>query len=200
MGVEGMEDYSCLCLMLLWKGGIHGENWNCSTSRSWHDETATFTGGGWTLCEVGGTRREMSSVLIPTMLWKLPFALEICGSFVWARVLTLYHSFLFIFTVCHPEVFNTYINIQWSISQTQQYFIMFVIVLGQHVSILIESSSGPSKNTDPYLPMFKMYCRIQPLNTGYKSLNFRQEYNIDVGTISLNTQNIIAWFLMVLTF
>jgi len=25
---------------------------------------------------------------------------------------------------------------------------MFIIVLGQHVSILIESSSGPSKNTD----------------------------------------------------
>jgi len=28
---------------------------------------------------------------------------------------------------------------------------MFITVLGQHVSILIESSSGPSKNTDPYL-------------------------------------------------
>jgi hypothetical protein len=26
-------------------------------------------------------------------------------------------------------------------------------VLGQHVSILIESSSGPSKKTDPYLEM-----------------------------------------------
>jgi len=33
---------------------------------------------------------------------------------------------------------------------------MFIIVLGQHVSILIESSSGPTKNTDPYLAMFKM--------------------------------------------
>ena len=33
--------------------------------------------------------------------------------------------------------------------QTQQNFIMFIIVLGQHISILIESSSGPSKNTDP---------------------------------------------------
>jgi len=30
---------------------------------------------------------------------------------------------------------------------------MFIIVLGQHVSILIESYSGPSKNTDPYLAM-----------------------------------------------
>jgi len=29
--------------------------------------------------------------------------------------------------------------------KTQQNFIIFVIVLGQHVSILIESSSGPSK-------------------------------------------------------
>jgi len=37
---------------------------------------------------------------------------------------------------------------------------MFIIVLGQHVSILVESSSGPSKNTDPYLAMFKMRCGI----------------------------------------
>jgi len=44
--------------------------------------------------------------------------------------------------------------------QTQQNFIMFIIVLGQHVSILIESSLGPSKNTDPYLAMFKMRCGI----------------------------------------
>jgi len=29
--------------------------------------------------------------------------------------------------------------------QTQQNYIMFIIVLVQHVSILIESSSGPSK-------------------------------------------------------
>jgi len=28
---------------------------------------------------------------------------------------------------------------------------MFFIVLGQHVSILVQSSSGPSKKTDPYL-------------------------------------------------
>ena len=37
---------------------------------------------------------------------------------------------------------------------------MFIIALGQHVSILIESSSGPSKTTDPYLAMFKMRCGI----------------------------------------
>ena len=36
-------------------------------------------------------------------------------------------------------------HIQGRISQTQENFIMFIIVLGQHVSILIESSSGPSK-------------------------------------------------------
>ena len=39
-------------------------------------------------------------------------------------------------------------------------FIMFIIVLGQHVSILIESSSGPSKKTDPYLKCLKMHCVI----------------------------------------
>jgi len=37
---------------------------------------------------------------------------------------------------------------------------MFIIVLGQHVSILIESSSDPSKKIDPYLEMFKMRCGI----------------------------------------
>jgi len=37
---------------------------------------------------------------------------------------------------------------------------MFIILLGQHVSILIESSSGPPKNTDRYLAMFKMRCGI----------------------------------------
>jgi len=37
---------------------------------------------------------------------------------------------------------------------------MFIIVLGQHVSSLIESSSGPPKNTDPYLAMFKVRCGI----------------------------------------
>ena len=37
---------------------------------------------------------------------------------------------------------------------------MFIIVLGQHVSILIEPSSGPSKKTDPYLEVFKMRCGI----------------------------------------
>ena len=36
----------------------------------------------------------------------------------------------------------------------------FFTVLGQHVSILIESCSGPSKKTDLYLEMFKMRCWI----------------------------------------
>ena len=42
--------------------------------------------------------------------------------------------------------------------QTQQNFFMFSIVLGQHVSNLIESFSDPSKKIDPYLEMFKMRC------------------------------------------
>jgi len=37
---------------------------------------------------------------------------------------------------------------------------MFIIVPGQHVSILIESYSGPSKNADPYLAVFKMRSGI----------------------------------------
>ena len=42
---------------------------------------------------------------------------------------------------------------------------MFIIVLGQHVSILIESTSGPSTNTDSYLAMCKMYCVIPNITT-----------------------------------
>ena len=34
---------------------------------------------------------------------------------------------------------KSYINIQWCVSQAQQNIIMVIIVLGQHVSILIES-------------------------------------------------------------
>jgi len=37
---------------------------------------------------------------------------------------------------------------------------MFIIVLGQHVSILTESSSGRSKKIDPYLKYLKMCCGI----------------------------------------
>ena len=62
-------------------------------------------------------------------------------------------TYVAILNVCHPEVFNTYINTQLCVSQTQHNFIMFIIVLGQHVSILIESSSGPSKKIDHYLEM-----------------------------------------------
>ena len=40
---------------------------------------------------------------------------------------------------------------------------MFIIVLGQHVPILIESSSGPSKKTDPYLEMLKCAVGSQTL-------------------------------------
>jgi hypothetical protein len=65
----------------------------------------------------------------------------------------------FLFNVCHPEVFNTYKKYTM-MCQTQKNFIMFTIVLGQHVSLLIESSSGPSKKTYPYLEMFKMRCGI----------------------------------------
>jgi len=53
--------------------------------------------------------------------------------------------------VTNYGTYITYINIQ-------QNFIMFIIALGQRVSILIESSSGPSKKIDPSLEMFTMCC------------------------------------------
>jgi len=40
---------------------------------------------------------------------------------------------------------------------------MFFIVLGQHVSILIDSSSGPYKKIDPYLEMLKCAVGSQTL-------------------------------------
>jgi len=46
------------------------------------------------------------------------------------------HTYIYTYTHTHTKL---------CISQTQQNFIMFIIVLGQHVSILIESSSSPSK-------------------------------------------------------
>ena len=79
---------------------------------------------------------------------------------------------------------------------------MFIIVLGQHVSSLIKSSSGPSKI------QILTYSRIRPLYTGYKrpeffvikirlntgdkSLKVRQEYNINIKKISLTKRNISA--------
>jgi len=50
---------------------------------------------------------------------------------------------------------------------------MSIIVLGQHVSILIESSSGSYKKIDPYLKCLKMRCGIPnayiPDKTMYKT-------------------------------
>ena len=75
-------------------------------------------------------------------------------SIFWKRVIPIFLAGNWIIT---PQLLSLWpgINIQWCISQTQQNFIMFIIVLGQHVSILIESSWGPYKNTDPYLAMLK---------------------------------------------
>jgi len=52
---------------------------------------------------------------------------------------------------------------------------MFITVLGQHVSILIETSSGPSTNTDPYLAMFKMRPGIPNIKTYASYTQFYQE-------------------------
>jgi len=48
-------------------------------------------------------------------------------------------------------------------SDTTELYLMFIIVFGHHVSIPIESSSGPSENTDPYLKMLKCAVGSQTL-------------------------------------
>jgi hypothetical protein len=50
-------------------------------------------------------------------------------------------------------------------------FIGFIIVLGQHVSILVESYSGPSKKIDPYLKCLKMRCVIPNAYIPYKTMS-----------------------------
>jgi len=57
-------------------------------------------------------------------------------------------------------MFNAYINIQSCVSQTQQNFIILIFVLGRHVSILTESSSGTSKKIDSYLKCLKLRCGV----------------------------------------
>ena len=55
---------------------------------------------------------------------------------------------------------------------------MFFIVLGKNVSILIETSSGPSKKIDPYLEMLK--CAV-----GTQTLTFLIKLCIKKGTCIL---------------
>ena len=59
---------------------------------------------------------------------------------------------------------------------------MFITVLGQHVSIHIASSSGPSKKIDPYLEMFKMRCGIPNAYILDKTM-----YKMHVSLCSVNT-------------
>ena len=63
---------------------------------------------------------------------------------------------------------------------------MFIIVLGRHVSILTESSSCPSNNTDPYLAMFKMRCGIPNAYTLDKTM-----YKMHVSLCSYYTIRIL---------
>ena len=53
---------------------------------------------------------------------------------------------------------------------------MFFIILGQHVSILIESSSGPSKKIDPYLEMLKCAVGSQTLYQECKRLGSQSAF------------------------
>ena len=65
---------------------------------------------------------------------------------------------------------------------------MFIIIFGQHVSILIESSSGPSKNTDPYLAIFKTHCGIPNAYILHKTM-----YKMHVSLCSYYTVSILIY-------
>ena len=55
---------------------------------------------------------------------------------------------------------------------TKLYYVYYCI--RQRDSILIESSSGPLKKTDPYLEMFKMRCEIP---NAVSVTGFNNQYN-----------------------
>jgi len=61
-------------------------------------------------------------------------------------------------TTASPSTCCRYLNIQWCISQMQQNFIMFIIVLGQHVSIYIDHLLALLRYRS--LAMFKACCGI----------------------------------------
>ena len=63
----------------------------------------------------------------------------------------------YIFNVCLLEVFNTYIKMKCCVSQTQQRFIMIIIVLGRHVSILM------SIEIQPYVTVCRYSFTAKPL-------------------------------------
>ena len=67
--------------------------------------------------------------------------------------------------------------------QSQQNFIMFITVLGRHVSVLIEIISRPFWDTE-----------FQLLNIEDKSLKVCQEYDINIGKLSVTKRDINAWF------
>jgi len=56
---------------------------------------------------------------------------------------------------------------------------MFIIILGQHVSIVIESSSGSSKKIDPYLKCLKMRCWIPNVYILDKTLLSKDLYSLE---------------------
>jgi len=81
-------------------------------------------------------------------------------------------------------VFNTYIKYTMMCqSNTTNLYYVFT-VLGQHVLILIESSSGPSKKIEPCLEMFKMRCGIPNAYTLDKTM-----YKMHVSFFFRNVQS-----------
>jgi hypothetical protein len=62
---------------------------------------------------------------------------------------------------------------------------MFSIVLGQHVLVLTESSSGPSKKTDPYLEMLK--CAVGSQTLTFLILEGPEDDSVRIETCCPNT-------------
>ena len=82
---------------------------------------------------------------------------------------------------------HLYINIQWCISKTQKNFILFIIVLGQHVSIPIESSSGPSS-----VKILKLHLSIR----FQRNRNYYQSHRLgfNIHTCIERHREVLSWF------
>jgi len=69
---------------------------------------------------------------------------------------------------------------------------MFIIVLGRHVSILIESSSGPSKKIDPCLKYLKMRCGIPNAYIIYKTM-YKMHVSFCCAIYGLGLRSLACW-------
>jgi len=98
--------------------------------------------------------------VFPTLLWRSVLLYQIISRVLGMTECSLNFYYMIILFLVHFIHWHNSLSIyKYTVMyQTQQNFIMFIVVLGQHVLILIESSSGHSKKIDPYTSLYIYIC------------------------------------------